>query len=264
MPLWHFFCGLRPRGATTTGPDATPPPPSYLSKLGGGGGQLGRGGRREGGGGGLAARRGAARNYYHMHTSRVCVCLGAWGYRGMYAIIAISCLCCLCCLCCLWKKVLRVLRTKGIVTLSTKHGTNNLAPLAPWPPHRYLSKLGAGAGGLGGVAYKDWARPPPPAFWQITLQCTSVPLPISSTAIHILRCLFPGPARKDVVALMWLSSIISGHAVVPEPIKQRLILDEHVHTCQMIVGQPCTLVCLILGNLETWSQSYKLMGGVSG
>ena len=26
-----------------------------------------------------------------MHTSRGC--LGAWGYRGMYAIIAISCLC---------------------------------------------------------------------------------------------------------------------------------------------------------------------------
>ena len=40
-------------------------------------------------------------------------------------------------------------------------GQNFLAPLAPWPPHRYLSKLGGG-GGLGGVAYKDWARPPPP------------------------------------------------------------------------------------------------------
>ena len=32
----------------------------------------------------------------------------------------------------------------------------------PWPPHRYLSTLGGeGGGGLGGVAYKDRARPPP-------------------------------------------------------------------------------------------------------
>ena len=49
--------------------------------MGGGGiGSLARGG------GGLHAT-----HYYHMHTSRGC--LGAWGYRGMYAIIAISCLC---------------------------------------------------------------------------------------------------------------------------------------------------------------------------
>ena len=38
------------------------------------------------GGGGLRAT-----HYYHMHTSRGC--LGAWGYRGMCAIIAISHLC---------------------------------------------------------------------------------------------------------------------------------------------------------------------------
>ena len=59
----------------------------------------GGGGRREGGGGGvLAAQPGGgvprgeglrATHCYHMHTSRVCVCLGAWGYRGMYAIEAI-------------------------------------------------------------------------------------------------------------------------------------------------------------------------------
>ena len=54
-------------------------------------------GRWEGGGGGvLAAWPGGggglrATHYYHMHTSRGC--LGAWGYRGMYAIIGISCLC---------------------------------------------------------------------------------------------------------------------------------------------------------------------------
>ena len=53
---------------------------------GGGYWQLGRGGSPRGGG--LRAT-----HYYHMHTSRVCVCLGAWGYRGMYAIIAISRLC---------------------------------------------------------------------------------------------------------------------------------------------------------------------------
>ena len=76
-----------PGGATTTGADATPPP-SYLPKLAGGGavGTGGVGGR--GGGGGLRTT-----HYYLMHTSRVCVCLGAWGYRGMYAIIAISRLC---------------------------------------------------------------------------------------------------------------------------------------------------------------------------
>ena len=59
---------------------------------GGGGGDLANGpldgqtNREGGGGGGLHAT-----HYYHMHTSRGC--LGAWGYRGMYAIIAISCLC---------------------------------------------------------------------------------------------------------------------------------------------------------------------------
>ena len=41
------------------------------------------------------------------------------------------------------------------------------APLAPWPQHHYLSKAGGGGGGggLGGVVYKDWARPPPPTPW---------------------------------------------------------------------------------------------------
>ena len=72
-------------GATTTGPDATPPP-AICQNLGAGG----EGGVlpawRRGGGGGLRAT-----HYYNMHTSRGC--LGAWGYRGMYAIIAISCLC---------------------------------------------------------------------------------------------------------------------------------------------------------------------------
>ena len=85
-----------PKGATTTGPDATPPP-NYLPNLAGGGG--GGGGSaggwvgggvywQLGGGGGLRAT-----HYYHMHTSRGWGCLGAWGYRCMYAIIAISCLC---------------------------------------------------------------------------------------------------------------------------------------------------------------------------
>ena len=51
------------------------------------------------------------------------------------------------------KEVLRVLGTKGIVPLSTKHGTKNLAPLAPWPPHQYLSKLGGGGGGGWGMSH---------------------------------------------------------------------------------------------------------------
>ena len=84
--------------------------------LAGGGGSWG------GGGGVLAARPGGgprgggvlrATHYYHMHTSMVCVCLGAWGYRGMCAIIAISRL----------FQEERVLRTKVIIPPSTKHGT---------------------------------------------------------------------------------------------------------------------------------------------
>ena len=67
------------------------PPPSYLSKLagGGGGGAVGApgggggvGGRAAGGGGGdwqLSRGEGLrATHYYHMHTSRVCVCV--WGH----------------------------------------------------------------------------------------------------------------------------------------------------------------------------------------
>ena len=76
-------------------------PPQLSAKTcgGGGGDSWGRGGGSAGGweGGVLAARPGGgglrATHYYHMHTSRVCVCLGAWWYRGMYAIIAISRLC---------------------------------------------------------------------------------------------------------------------------------------------------------------------------
>ena len=60
------------------------------------GGELGRGGVLAAQPGGGPKRGGGglrATHYYHMHTSRVCVCLGAWGYRGMYALIAISRLC---------------------------------------------------------------------------------------------------------------------------------------------------------------------------
>ena len=86
--------GGPPTGATTIGPDATHPPAICQNVRGGGvGGRVGWGGigssaRGVGPKGGLRAT-----HYYHMHTSRVCVCLGAWGYRGMYAIIAISRLC---------------------------------------------------------------------------------------------------------------------------------------------------------------------------
>ena len=73
--------------------------PSYLPKLGGKGavGAAGGGGWREGGEGGvLEARPGGAACdplLPHAYLKGVCVCLGAWGERGMYAIIAISGLC---------------------------------------------------------------------------------------------------------------------------------------------------------------------------
>ena len=75
-------------GATTIGPDATLPPAICQNLRGGG--------LAGGWGGSWQFSRGVglrAIHYYHMHTSRVCVCPGAWGYRGMYAIIAISRLC---------------------------------------------------------------------------------------------------------------------------------------------------------------------------
>ena len=80
-------CG--PGGATTNGPDATPPQLSVKTCGGGGGGGS------AGGWGVLAARPAGggvrATYYYHMYTSRacVCVCLGTWGYRGMYPMIEI-------------------------------------------------------------------------------------------------------------------------------------------------------------------------------
>ena len=49
-----------------------------------------------GGGGGMVVRRGGglrATHYYHMHTSRGDVGLGAWGFGGMYVIMALSGLC---------------------------------------------------------------------------------------------------------------------------------------------------------------------------
>ena len=120
-------------GATTTGPDMTPPP-SYLSKLGGGGlgeqfggGRLEEGGRVGHGGGGFP-RWGGLRttHYYHMHTSRGDVCLGVWGYGGMYVKIALSRLC--------WEESLK--GQKGSMHKKTS------APLAPWPQHHCLSKPG--------------------------------------------------------------------------------------------------------------------------
>ena len=49
-----------------------------------------------------------------------------------------------------------------MVPLSTKHGTKNFAPLAPWPRHRYLSKLGGGGGGLGGCRIQGPGPAAPP------------------------------------------------------------------------------------------------------
>ena len=77
-------------------------PPSYLSKLGRGGGILGGGGGLEGvggfgcGGAGPKSQAGGGlrvTHYYHMSTYRGDVCLGGWGYGGMYVIMALSHLC---------------------------------------------------------------------------------------------------------------------------------------------------------------------------
>ena len=127
-----------------------PTPQLSVKTWGGGYWQLGQGGGSQGGGGLRAT------HYYHMHTSRVCVCVwGAWGYRGMYAIIAISRLC--------REESLKGLKDQRHRTPSTKHGTKNWAPLASWPPHRYLSKLGGGGVGWGGSHKRTGpGRPPPP------------------------------------------------------------------------------------------------------
>ena len=77
-----------------------PPPQLSVKTQGGGGGQgvvLGggvgwrcRGGFRPWGGGFQRWGGLRATHYYHMHTSWGVVCLGVWGYGGMYAIIALS------------------------------------------------------------------------------------------------------------------------------------------------------------------------------
>ena len=76
------------------------PQQSVKTWVSGGGGsgwgdwRFDQGGGLEGGGGGIgdSARGGGfprwgglhATHYYHMHTSREDVCLGVWGYVGMY------------------------------------------------------------------------------------------------------------------------------------------------------------------------------------
>ena len=181
-----------------------------LLKTWGGGGSAGGGGG--GGIGSLAGRGGGVRatHYYHMHTSRGC--LGAWGYGGMYAIIAISCLC--------QEESLRVLRTKGIVPLSTKHGTKKLAPLAPWPPHCYLSKLGGLKWSGCSVRIWLWLRLPHSCHRHLSnlpmfggasargLFSSSSLVPVSARCIRFLGstglCVHPGqwslPSRGAAVA----------------------------------------------------------------
>ena len=128
-------------GATTTGPDVTPP--QLSAKTCGGGG-----GRWEGGGGGIgssAGGGGCARPTTTTCIPQGGVCVwGAWGYRSMYAIIAISRLC--------REESLKGLKDQRHSTppLQLSMGQKKLAPLAPRPLHRYLSKLrGGGGGGCG-------------------------------------------------------------------------------------------------------------------
>ena len=51
------------------------------------------GGGIGGSAGGFPRWGGLRATYYYMHTSRGDVCLGVWGYVGMYVIIALSRLC---------------------------------------------------------------------------------------------------------------------------------------------------------------------------
>ena len=120
-------------------------PPSYLSKLGGGEGGWGvplGGGRLEGVGGGGFPRWGGLRatHYYHMHTSRGDVCLGI----GVCDI-------------CIAPRLanLALKSTDGL--MKTWHTLKKGGAVGAMPPTHYLSK----PGGLGGVAYKDRAQPPP-------------------------------------------------------------------------------------------------------
>ena len=76
-------------------------PSPQLSVKTGGGGAVWGGGGSAGGCGGVRPRGGGvprwgglrATHHYHMHTSTGDVCLGVWGYGGMYVIIALSHLC---------------------------------------------------------------------------------------------------------------------------------------------------------------------------
>ena len=79
----------------------------------------------------------------------VCVCLGAWGYRGPYAIIAISCLC--------REESLRGLEDQRHSTPFNEAWDKNFGTVGAMPSAPLSVKTRGG-----GVAYKDWARPPPP------------------------------------------------------------------------------------------------------
>ena len=97
----HPLCWIPHGGATTIGLDATHPPticqnlPGGELGRGGGGGVGGRGGGNGQLSGGGVPKGGVGCDPLlpDAYLKGVCVRLGAWGYRGMYAIIAISRLC---------------------------------------------------------------------------------------------------------------------------------------------------------------------------
>ena len=88
-------------------------------------------------------------HYYHMHTSRVCVCLGPWGYRGMYALIATSRLC--------QEESLRGLKDQRHSTPLPLSMGQKIWRRWRHGPHTAIFQNSGG----GRVAYKDRARPPP-------------------------------------------------------------------------------------------------------
>ena len=101
-PCSKWVRTLQHGGATTTGPDATHPPAICQNSGGGGGGAGGRSGGGQLGGvgggfwpwGGFPKVGGLARDPLLPHAYLLGgVCLGGWGYGGMYAMIALSCHC---------------------------------------------------------------------------------------------------------------------------------------------------------------------------
>ena len=129
------------------------PTPWLSFKTCGGGGRGGGGGGSAGGcGGGTGGSAGGggvpkvgglrATHYYHMHTSWGDVCLGVWGYGGMYVIIALSHLC----------------QEESLKGRRGKHAQKRLSAVGTMPPN----PLSRAEGGLRGGRIQGPSPAAPP------------------------------------------------------------------------------------------------------